>query len=220
MGSGIPAQVQGKSLPCDSSPQSAHCCGFPPFLPSLPLTVSPCPGDAGSLWMLPWKGPQEKPSGRLRRARTRCSPSCTASSSSSAERNPTSARPWHRGQPQPHPDPNPNPNPLPKWCPGGVKTTKVPFRQVLGKNKAGLECPTGRNHSPKAGRAPRAPLGPRVPAPGVRARCRGGAEGALPIPAPKVAAASGLNGFDDLIRLGFNGLDNTLIHYEGCSKMF
>lgn len=45
-------------------------------------------------------------------------------------------------------------------------------------------------------------------------------EGALPIPASKVAAASGLNGFDYLIRLWFNGLDNMLIHYEGCSKMF
>lgn len=36
----------------------------------------------------------------------------------------------------------------------------------------------------------------------------GAEEGALPIPAPKVAAASGLNGFDYLIRLWFNGLDN------------
>lgn len=47
-----------------------------------------------------------------------------------------------------------------------------------------------------------------------------GAEGAFPIPAPKVTAASGLNGFDYLISPWFNGLDNMLIHYEGCSKMF
>lgn len=42
---------------------------------AVPLTMSPCPGDASSLWMLPWKGPQEKPSGRLLRLRTRRSPS-------------------------------------------------------------------------------------------------------------------------------------------------
>lgn len=70
------------------------------------------------------------------------------------------------------------------------------------------------------------PWGGSIPFPGgpgtargVRAR-HGGAEGAFPIPAPKVAAASGLNGFDYLIRLWFNGLDNMLIRYEGCSKMF
>ena len=55
---------------------------------------------------------------------------------------------------------------------------------------------------------------------GVRALHGSGAEGAFPIPAPKVAAASGLNGFDYLISLWFNGLDNMLIRYEGCSKMF
>lgn len=51
------------------------------------LTVSPCPGDAGSLWMLPWKGPQEKPSGRLLRVRSRLCPSCTSRASSSAGRH-------------------------------------------------------------------------------------------------------------------------------------
>lgn len=63
------------------------------------------------------------------------------------------------------------------------------------------------------------PGGPGM-ARGVRARPGGGAEGAFPIPAPKVTAASGLNGFDYLISLWFNGLDNMLIRYEGCSKMF
>lgn len=65
-------------------------------------------------------------------------------------------------------------------------------------------------------------MGGRHPAAhrGVRIQHSDGAEGAFPIPAPKVEAASGLNGFDYLISLWFNGLDNMLIRYEGCSKMF
>lgn len=78
--------------------------------------------------------------------------------------------------------------------------------------------PPGLQHpKPRGMRAPRwsqellvgVPWGGSIPFPGgpgtargVRAR-HGGAEGAFPIPAPKVAAASGLNGFDYLIRLCF-----------------
>lgn len=121
-----------------------------PFPVSAPLTVSPCPGDAGSLWMLPWKGPQEKPSGRLRRARTRCSPSRTASSSSSAERNTTSAGPWHRGPPRPHP----HPNPFPKGCLGGVKNRKVSFRLVLGENRSRAGAPNRPKPQPQSRESP------------------------------------------------------------------
>lgn len=155
---------------------------------AVPLTMSPCPGDASSLWMLPWKGPQEKPSGRLLRLRTRRSPSCTARSSSSAGR-------WAQ-----HKHDVPKTDPWLPQVPGDVGTHVEP--------RAAGGCPgavvSGWDVAARRG----------VQAP------HSGAEGAFPIPAPKVTAASGLNGFDYLISPWFNGLDNMLIHYEGCSKMF
>lgn len=47
------------------------------------LTGSSCSGDKAVVWMLPWNGPQDRPSVRLSRARTHLCPSCSASSSSS-----------------------------------------------------------------------------------------------------------------------------------------
>lgn len=145
-----------------------------PRAPGVPLTVS-CPGDAGSLWMLPWKGPQEKPSGRLLRLRTRLCPSCTSRASSSAGRHAQRQRD--------------EPQNLPLAC-------STP-------NPAGCGC---HDVPREGGSIPSLPGGPGT-ARGVRTR-PGAEEGAFPIPSPKVAAASGLNGFDYLIRLWFNGLDN------------
>lgn len=51
------------------------------------LTGSTCPGDEALLRMLPRNGPQDRPSGRLRRARTHLRPSCSAGSSSPAGRH-------------------------------------------------------------------------------------------------------------------------------------
>lgn len=51
------------------------------------LTGSACLGDEALLWMLPWNGPQDRPSARLRRARTHLCPSCRTCSSSSVGRD-------------------------------------------------------------------------------------------------------------------------------------
>lgn len=51
------------------------------------LTGSACLGDEALLWMLPWNGPQDRPSVRLRRARTHLCPSCRTCSSSSVGRD-------------------------------------------------------------------------------------------------------------------------------------
>lgn len=159
----------GLLFPKNSFPQHSPCHHPPGVL----LTVSPCPGDAGSLWMLPWKGPQEKPSGRLLRVRTRLCPSCTSSSSSSAGRHAQNQR-----------DAPPNPAltcSTPKSC--GMRAPSW-SREVLVGVPWGDPSPSrGSRHGPGSGRS-------------------------VSIPAPKVAAASGLNGFDYLIRLWFNGLDN------------
>lgn len=105
-------ELRRKSLPKRLlSPNNLFPQDFPHPCPQQPaavlLTVSLCPGDAGSLWMLPWKGPQEKPSGRLLRVRTRLSPSCTARSSSSVgtraqhQRDATQPEPWPAAAPGP-----------------------------------------------------------------------------------------------------------------------
>lgn len=122
---------QGKPLPNHLlSPNTSFPRDFPqqPAAPLL-LTVSPCPGDAGSLWMLPWKGPQEKPSGRLLRVRTRLSPSCTARSSSSMGRQ---AQHQHDAPPRPK---NPSQTPGPRQPQGCRGTTWS--RELLGG------CPRG-----------------------------------------------------------------------------
>lgn len=105
----------GLLFPKNLFPQHLRC--HPP--PGVLLTVSPCPGDAGSLWMLPWKGPQEKPSGRLLRLRTRLCPSCTSRSSSSAGRHAQ----HQRDAPQ---------------NPPGLQHPKIP-----GDVGTQLECPVG-----------------------------------------------------------------------------
>lgn len=206
---GVGGSGREKSLPNQLlSPDNLVLRDFPHQSPQQPaaallLTVSPCPGDAGSLWMLPWKGPQEKPSGRLLRVRTRLSPSCTARSSSPAgrDRHSISTMPS-----QPDPWPMAAPGPWGRGHPLGAESCR-------GVPRGCVSMVSGWVGSG------------RLLAGGVRARHGGSghggrAEGAFPIPAPKVTAASGLNGFDYLISLWFNGLDNMLIRYEGCSKMF
>lgn len=171
---------QGKALPKPSplAKQLISSGLSPPAHRESFLTVSPHPGDASSLWMLPWKGPQEKPSGRLLRVRTRLSPSCTARSSSSAGRQAQHQRD----------DPQPDPRSWGRGHPLGAESCwRVPrgCLSMVG-GWVGSGC---------------LPVGAGV---GWSGR-DGGAEGTLPIPAPKVAAASGLNGFDYLISLWFNG---------------
>lgn len=51
------------------------------------LTGSACSGEEALLWMLPRNGPQDSPSARLCRARTRFCPSCRTCSSSSVGRD-------------------------------------------------------------------------------------------------------------------------------------
>lgn len=99
-------------------PPSDACQEVPPFYPclsgfhqsSLPerqevwsagaqlLTGSSLPGDKAPVWMFPQNGPQDRPSGRLSRARTHLCPSCSASSSSSEGKQ---MGEWLLGDPQP-----------------------------------------------------------------------------------------------------------------------